>query len=75
MHEEFGDILFVMANLARRLSIDPEQALSDANTKFTRRFHHIEKRLEEMDRPIEDATLDEMEALWIEAKQIERKDK
>jgi ATP diphosphatase len=72
MHEEFGDMLFVMANLARRLSIDPEQALSDANHKFTRRFHHIEKRLEELSRPIEDATLDEMEALWTEVKQIER---
>jgi ATP diphosphatase len=72
MHEEFGDMLFVMANLARRLSIDPEQALSDANYKFTRRFHYIEKRLKEMGRPIEDATLDEMEALWVEVKQIER---
>jgi ATP diphosphatase len=71
-HEEFGDMLFVMANLARRLSIDPEQALSDANYKFSRRFHHIEKRLKEMGRPIEDATLDEMEALWVEVKRIER---
>ncbi len=70
--EEFGDLLFVMANLGRRLSIDPEQALSEANYKFARRFHHIEKRLEEMARPIEDATLDEMEALWTEAKRKER---
>jgi tetrapyrrole methylase family protein/MazG family protein/ATP diphosphatase len=74
MHEEFGDMLFVMANLARRLSIDPEQALSDANYKFSRRFHHIEKRLKELGRPIEDATLDEMEALWVEVKKIERVD-
>lgn len=73
--EEYGDLLFVMANLARRLSIDPEQALSEANYKFTRRFQHIERRLEELDRPIKDATLAEMETLWSEAKQIERGEK
>jgi len=70
--EEMGDILFVMANLARKLNVDPEEALRRANAKFTRRFQHIERRLAEQGRagpqPLED-----MEALWIEAKQAERK--
>lgn len=72
MQEEYGDVLFVMANLGRRLSIDPEQALSEANAKFSRRFYHIEKRLRDLKRPIEDASLEEMEALWEEAKTLER---
>lgn len=70
--EEMGDLLFVMANLARKLNVDPEDALRQANAKFTRRFQHIERRLAEQKRegpqPLED-----MEALWIEAKQLERR--
>jgi ATP diphosphatase len=46
-HEEFGDLMFVMANLARHLTIDPEQALRDANQKFTRRFNRIEDKLQQ----------------------------
>ncbi len=72
MEEEFGDITFVLANLARRLSIDPEKALRDANAKFERRVRHIERRLAETGRDIEAATLDEMEALWTEAKRLEK---
>ena len=69
--EEMGDILFVMANLARKLNVDPEEALRRANAKFTRRFQHIERRLAEQGRtgpqPLED-----MEALWVEAKRAEK---
>jgi MazG family protein len=72
MEEEFGDMLFVMANLARRLEIDPEAALRSANAKFMRRFGHIEHRLAEAGRALEDATLAEMEALWDDAKRREK---
>lgn len=69
--EEFGDMLFVMANLARHLRIDPEAALRGANEKFCRRFHHIEVALARASRSPGDASLDEMEALWDEAKALE----
>jgi len=72
MEEEFGDMLFVLANLARRMEIDPEAAVRGANAKFTRRFNHIERRLAERGHTPEDATLAEMEALWIEAKASEK---
>ncbi len=70
--EEFGDLLFVMANVARHLQLDPETALRAANDKFVRRFQHIEQRLAEQDRSPEGATLAEMDALWDEAKARER---
>ncbi|MDM7256123.1 MAG: nucleoside triphosphate pyrophosphohydrolase [Paracoccus sp. (in: a-proteobacteria)] len=70
--EEMGDLLFVMANLARHLKIDPEQALRGANTKFTRRFAAIEAALAAQDRRPEDSTLAEMDALWDAAKAAER---
>jgi MazG family protein len=70
--EEMGDILFVMANLARKLSVDPEDALRRANAKFTRRFQHIEKRLAEQGRT-GPQPLGDMEALWLEAKRAERR--
>ncbi len=73
LEEEIGDLLFVVTNLARHASVDPEQALRCANTKFERRFHHIEQRLKEMGRSPEAASLDEMEDLWVEAKGAERK--
>ena len=69
---EVGDLLFAVANLARHLRVDPEAALRSANAKFERRFAHIESRLGEVGRAPADATLDEMEALWSEAKQRER---
>jgi ATP diphosphatase len=69
---EVGDLLFAVANLARHLKVDPETALRGANAKFERRFAHIESRLGEGGRAPADATLDEMEALWSEAKQRER---
>ncbi len=70
--EEFGDLLFVMANVARHLKIDPEDALRAANEKFTRRFAHIEARLAEQGRHPAQSTLNEMDALWDEAKALER---
>jgi MazG family protein len=71
--EELGDLLFVIANVARHLAIDPETALRSANTKFTRRFAHIEARLAAQGKHLEDSTLEEMDALWDEAKMRERK--
>ena len=72
IREEFGDLLFVLANLARRLSIDPEAAVRGANAKFERRFRYIETRLRETGRSPEAATLEEMDALWDEAKSQEK---
>ena len=69
--EEMGDILFVMANLARKLQVDPEEALRRANAKFTRRFQYIEAKLAEQGR-IGPQPLDDMEALWVEAKRAEK---
>jgi MazG family protein len=70
--EEIGDLLFVVVNLARKLSVDPESALKAANRKFRRRFRHIEDRLREQDRRPADASLEEMDALWDDAKRRER---
>lgn len=68
IEDEFGDILFVMVNLARFLKVDPEQALRKANAKFRGRFNYVEARLNEMSRPFEESNLEEMELLWQEAK-------
>ena len=70
--EEMGDILFVMANLARKLKVDPEEALRRANAKFTRRFQYIEAKLAEQGRA-GPQPLDDMEALWLEAKRAEKR--
>jgi nucleoside triphosphate diphosphatase len=72
LEEEIGDLLFVVSNLARHAKVDPEQALRGANAKFERRFHHIERRLGEMGVTPEAASLDDMEALWVEAKSLEK---
>lgn len=71
--EEFGDMMFVMANVARHLGIDPEAALRGANMKFTRRFASIESALAEQGRGPKEATLEEMDALWDAAKELEKK--
>lgn len=70
--EEVGDLLFVVVNLARHLKVDPETALRSANSKFDRRFRFIEQALRHTQRPIEDCTLEEMDALWGEAKRQEK---
>jgi nucleoside triphosphate diphosphatase len=72
--EEIGDLLFVVANLARKLDVEPEDALRAANAKFARRFHHIEARLAEDGRSAAQSDLAEMDGLWDEAKAIERAD-
>lgn len=66
--EEYGDLLFAMANVARHLGIDPEAALRAANGKFERRFRHIEERLAERGKTPAQSDLAEMDALWDEAK-------
>lgn len=68
IQEEYGDLLFAMVNLGRHLELDPEIALIAANDKFRRRFHFIEKALDETGSSLEAASLDEMEAIWIKAK-------
>lgn len=70
--EEYGDLLFVMANLARHLDIDPEAALRAANDKFTRRFRSIEAALAAQGRSPADSDLAEMDALWDAAKAAEK---
>jgi nucleoside triphosphate diphosphatase len=70
--EEIGDLLFSVANLCRHVHIDPETALRQTNTKFERRFRHVELRLAEAGRTPADASLEEMEGFWNEAKRIER---
>jgi MazG family protein len=71
--EELGDLLFAIANIARHLRIDPEAALRDANAKFVRRFGRVEDALAKHGRKAEDATLEEMDLLWDEAKASEPK--
>jgi MazG family protein len=66
--EEFGDILFAMANVARHLGIDPEAALRGANAKFERRFGHIEDVLQSRGKSASESDLQEMDAIWDEAK-------
>lgn len=69
--DELGDVIFAMANIGRHVGTDPENALRGTNTKFRRRFAHIEKGLEASGISLNDATLDEMEALWQDAKKTE----
>ncbi|MGB5870127.1 MAG: nucleoside triphosphate pyrophosphohydrolase [Albidovulum sp.] len=70
--EEFGDLLFVVTNLARHLKIDPEAALRAANTKFTRRFRGIEAALAQAGKTPADSDLAEMDALWDRVKEAEK---
>ncbi|UWR31985.1 nucleoside triphosphate pyrophosphohydrolase [Sulfitobacter sp. W027] len=72
VEEEYGDLLFVMANLGRHLGLDPEAALRAANAKFTRRFEGIEARLAAMGKTPQDSDLAEMDALWDAVKLAER---
>ncbi|HEY0005223.1 MAG TPA: nucleoside triphosphate pyrophosphohydrolase [Pyrinomonadaceae bacterium] len=68
VREEMGDVLFALTNIARHLQVEPEAALKVTNRKFRRRFLHIERQLAARGRSLETATLEEMEALWQEAK-------
>lgn len=69
--DELGDLMFALVNLARRLDIDPETALRGTNAKFDRRFRFVEQELDKDGKSPTDATLDEMESLWVIAKQAE----
>ena len=69
--EELGDLLFVMANLARKLDVEPEDALRGTNRKFVRRFSAIEAELKAQGRTPDEATLEEMDAIWNRIKQAE----
>jgi tetrapyrrole methylase family protein/MazG family protein/ATP diphosphatase len=70
--QEMGDVLFVVANLARTLEVDPEDALRFTNAKFARRFQYIEARLAERGLTPDQSDLDEMDGLWDEAKAAEK---
>ncbi len=73
IEEEYGDLLFVIANLGRHLGLDPEAALRAANAKFTRRFEGVEAKLKERGKSPSDSDLAEMDALWDEVKAEERR--
>jgi MazG family protein len=69
VREEIGDLLFAATNIARHLHVEPEAALKLTNRKFRHRFRHIEDKLRERGQSFEHTNLDELEALWLEAKQ------
>ena len=68
LQDEIGDILFVAANLARKAGVDPETALLGCNRKFERRFKYVEDQLDQQNRSVEQASLEEMESLWQNSK-------
>ncbi len=68
IEEEIGDLLFVVVNLARKLEVEPETALKRTNRKFRERFKFIERELKRRGRALEESNLEEMDALWNEAK-------
>jgi tetrapyrrole methylase family protein / MazG family protein len=65
---EIGDLLFTVVNIARRLKINPEEALQSANRKFQRRFDHLERTIIDRNEEIDEQTLEELDALWNDAK-------
>jgi MazG family protein len=73
LEDEIGDMLFVLVNISRYLSLDPESALKKANRKFKRRFQWLEQEIRASGRRLEDASLDEMEAFWRQSKAQESK--
>lgn len=72
IHEELGDLLLVVVNLARHLRVNPEIALKHATKKFTRRFNHIERQVANSGRSLRDCELAELDGLWNEAKHIQK---
>jgi uncharacterized protein YabN with tetrapyrrole methylase and pyrophosphatase domain len=72
LEDELGDMLFVVVNIARYLSLDPESALRQTNRKFKRRFQWLEEELRKQGRKLPEASLDEMESLWQKSKELER---
>jgi ATP diphosphatase len=74
IQDEFGDVLFALVNFGRHLGIDAEAALSGTNDKFRSRFHAVERELRAQGKALDDATLDEMEELWQQAKRAKRRE-
>jgi ATP diphosphatase len=72
IHEELGDLLMAVANLARHLGVDAEAALRDANAKFVRRFHHVEARAAEDSVPLAEAGLERLDGYWNEIRAAEK---
>ena len=70
--DEVGDLLFVLANLARKLNLDPETCLRHANEKFSRRFNVMERDFEAQAKSLSELSLEEMEAGWQKVKRAER---
>lgn len=68
VHDEIGDLLFTLANLARKLNVNPEEALQSTNRKFTRRFESMEREAREAGKNLDDYSLEEMDAMWERAK-------
>jgi ATP diphosphatase len=71
-HEEIGDLLFAVANLARKAGVDAEAALRDANNKFTRRFHYVEARSREDGVPLAEAGLERLDGYWNEIRAADK---
>jgi len=74
LEEEVGDLFFVLVNIARYLSVDPESALRKTNRKFRRRFRWMEERLHESGRSPDEVPMEELESLWQQAKKAETHD-
>jgi ATP diphosphatase len=72
LEEEVGDLFFVLVNIARYLSLDPESALHSTNRKFKRRFQWMEEQLRQNNRTPEKTSMEELESLWQQAKQQEK---
>ncbi len=72
IQEEIGDLLFTIANIARKVEVNAEEALQAANRKFMRRFTSMERTVREKGRNLDQLTLEQMDALWDEAKAAER---
>ena len=72
IEEEIGDLLFVVVNLARKLDVEPETALKKTNRKFRQRFKFIEENLKMREKNLEGSSLEEMDALWNEAKKLQK---
>ena len=72
IHEEVGDLLLVVVNLARHLHVNPEVALKQATKKFTRRFNYIERQVASSGRSLRECELAELDSLWNEAKRIQK---
>jgi MazG family protein len=71
VHDEVGDLLFTLANIARKLNVNAEEALQSTNRKFTRRFESMERSVREQGQNLDQLTLEQMDALWDEAKSSE----